>query len=382
MKIRWRQHEFLLVLLFPVISVAGYLWHMKNLTENQINRIYGQPFLDTQTGSFTYFRNVLLLQIGTMLLLFLCYQWIRRSIAPKMVLESRGAAPRGGLVKRYLWMAVQVLLIAFVLGPLMNMMYYAQNRFHYRYPNDTFLPILGTHPQPVTDMLGGLGIVLAPLLLYIAYVWIRENIIRNIERNENTYAARIVNNTTLFLLIYFSILTVIATFNLSSVYPLRVLFYAIIPSAFLVFMANAFWIFPLRDSKSMVSPRTVLYLLVSTLLLTAPFITIPAVDSAERIFLISLAVQLLVITPLSWIYYQKRKDELALVREVNQAAPALAVQGVASNPVNVNTQWLYNTLNELCSTALHDGSEQTAEGIQKLGNIMAPMLKEDRESFI
>jgi LytS/YehU family sensor histidine kinase len=92
-------------------------------------------------------------------------------------------------------------------------------------------------------------------------------------------------------------------------------------------------------------------------------------------------IQLLVITPISWVLYSLRKDKILQLRGVQQelVKSKADLQFLRSQ---INPHFLFNVLNTLYGTALQENAETTADGIQKLGDMMRFMLHENNMDFI
>jgi sensor histidine kinase YesM len=92
-------------------------------------------------------------------------------------------------------------------------------------------------------------------------------------------------------------------------------------------------------------------------------------------------IQLVVITPVTWILYQQRKDK---IRELRGAEIALSkstadLQFLRSQ---INPHFLFNVLNTIYAMALVDGSKRSANAIQMLGDMMRFMLDDNHLDFI
>lgn len=100
-----------------------------------------------------------------------------------------------------------------------------------------------------------------------------------------------------------------------------------------------------------------------------------------RMWPINWLIQLLIVTPITWVLYLQRKDK---IRELRGAEIALSkstanLQFLRSQ---INPHFLFNALNTLYGTALVDGSKRTANGIQMLGDMMRFMLDDNHLDFI
>lgn len=98
-------------------------------------------------------------------------------------------------------------------------------------------------------------------------------------------------------------------------------------------------------------------------------------------FLLYWLFLLLIVTPLNWLLYQQRKDKILQLKgmETALAKSATNLQFLRSQ---INPHFLFNALNTLYGTALREKSEQTAEGIQMLGDMMRFMLHENNLDLI
>lgn len=91
--------------------------------------------------------------------------------------------------------------------------------------------------------------------------------------------------------------------------------------------------------------------------------------------------QVLFIAPLSWIVYrrsQKTEERItSLEKELGQSTANFDFLRSQINP-----HFLFNALNTLYGTALQENADRTAEGIQKLGDMMRFMLQENMQQKI
>lgn len=91
--------------------------------------------------------------------------------------------------------------------------------------------------------------------------------------------------------------------------------------------------------------------------------------------------QLMIIVPFGWVVYRRdqktRQAFTSLQKEADQSAAN--VQLLRSQ---INPHFLFNVLNTLYGTAIHEGAERTAGGVQKLGDMMRFMLHENLKEKI
>lgn len=104
-------------------------------------------------------------------------------------------------------------------------------------------------------------------------------------------------------------------------------------------------------------------------------------ETASVIAAFNFAFQLLVTAPLSWLLYQRYLRD-------NEAIQGLQTELGRSNAnldflrSQINPHFLFNAMNTLYGTAIQEGAERTAEGVQKLGDMMRFMLQENMQEKI
>jgi hypothetical protein len=104
-------------------------------------------------------------------------------------------------------------------------------------------------------------------------------------------------------------------------------------------------------------------------------------EIAIAVSLFNIAFQLLITGPLSWYLYKQR---LTADYEIIGLKTALGHSNANFNFLRsqINPHFLFNILNSLYGTALQERSERTAEGIQRLGDMMRFMLHENMQEQI
>ena len=104
-------------------------------------------------------------------------------------------------------------------------------------------------------------------------------------------------------------------------------------------------------------------------------------ETASVMTAFNFAFQLLVTAPLSWILFKRYLHDNEIVQslqtEVGQSHAKLDFLRSQINP-----HFLFNAMNTLYGTAIQEGAERTAEGIQKLSDMMRFMLQENMQEKI
>lgn len=104
-------------------------------------------------------------------------------------------------------------------------------------------------------------------------------------------------------------------------------------------------------------------------------------DASAAIQSANAAVQLFITVPLSWFMYkykQTNKSEISTLRQALGTSTA-NLQLLKSQ---INPHFLFNSLNTLYGTALQENADRTAEGVQRLGDMMRFMLEENEQDKI
>ncbi|MFZ1787080.1 MAG: histidine kinase, partial [Saprospiraceae bacterium] len=96
---------------------------------------------------------------------------------------------------------------------------------------------------------------------------------------------------------------------------------------------------------------------------------------------IYLLLLIFIVTPLFWFIFLKRKEVILQFIQM-ETALANSEANLQLLKAQINPHFLFNALNTLYGTALKGDTDQTAEGIQKLGDMMRFMLHENTLEFI
>ncbi|HTE32762.1 MAG TPA: histidine kinase [Chryseolinea sp.] len=397
MKIRWREHELTLATLVGLILLSGYFWRLYHFTSLQIESTYRACFT-ARLVDFNLYRNVVLPDIGMGVLLYLSYLFINRVTIPRLFRDKKnalvnsaemqtGPAVRKPLItkdfRKYLWFIIPVSLIILILGIGFNIAAYLQNECYFIYPGFTFFPGNGSHPMPLLDLSSGFRLSLNIVLLYALYAAVREITIALIERGgiKKAYLVLVCNQVTAFLVIYLSIPIFAAVFRVTHDGDLISGYFTIIIPIFLVFLSNTYWLFPLTERHPFFGSHIIVRLLISTFLATLTSLLFPFFEGFRAGILGTWGIQLFAVTPVTWLYFQQRKDKILQFRGIEKALvkSTADLQFLRSQ---INPHFLFNSLNTLYGTALQEHADRTAEGIQKLGDMMRFMLHENNLDFI
>ncbi len=148
-------------------------------------------------------------------------------------------------------------------------------------------------------------------------------------------------------------------------------FYALIPSA-------------LKRKRPFLSylVRVSIILLLSTLPMAMIIYAVTGDEDAPVIITVaSYFFQLALTVPFSWMLFKRynkgRQEVISLQKELGQSVASFDFLRSQINP-----HFLFNALNTLYGTAINEKAERTAEGVQKLGDMMRFMLDENMMDMI
>ncbi|HEY4147406.1 MAG TPA: histidine kinase, partial [Chitinophagaceae bacterium] len=382
MKVRWKQHELILATLFTVLAIAGYWWKWVRLSPEEIQSVQAAPF--SQHGvPFSYLKNIFLPRASIILAPYLCYLAINLLFIPALPARSGSKKKTGGPVsgnwKKILLMTVNFILMIALLGVVFDIAAYYESQYYFSYPGFTFFPPFGYHPLPQLDITGGFKLAIFLTFTYISYACVRELMTWYIDRSgdKNAYKILLLNRVTAFLVFYFSVLYLLFSFTVPA-YLHVISAVSLVLAVFAVVMSNVYWLFPLTEKYPFFSAPFITRLLVSTAVITFLFVFVirPLALLVMPAFLSCWAVQLFVVTPLSWLAYRQQKDTIQQLRGMEKAlkTSTASLQLLRSQ---INPHFLFNALNTLYGTALQENAGRTAEGIQKLGDMMRFMLHDN-----
>lgn len=383
-KVWWRRHELLFVTFFALIRIARYVWDRVILTDLQIETAYKIPY--QQHGqSFDYNLNVLLPQVNTIVVLYLAYLGVNKVIIPLLKKISLQAATNKILQKLVLAVFLYVLL-SWLLALGFNSATYYAHPWYFNYGGFPFLSLLGYNDHPMESLVTGLDRALSLVGVVMLFGCMREIIIHYVEMpgHNRAYRVLVFNQFTLAALVYWTAIAVILVFNIFSGPAFRIILVGFIPSTFLVFMANTYWLFPANEGKPLFNIRAFVKLLVLTFLCTFPCFMFEGREIPSKIFIFCMicwGMQLLITTPIAWLIYQQRKDRILQLRGAEEALvkSRADLQFLRSQ---INPHFLFNALNTLYGTALREKAPDSAAGIQMLGDMMRFMLHENLQDLI
>ena len=389
-KVKWRQHEMILVTAIAALSLAGRLWY---IFKNQ--DLLEGSFISTNTP-FSLYKNVLLPDISVGLSVYLAYLWFYLYTIPRILFPKKLEAGTSNLtasfskislnrlakqiVKEYAWLVIQIVLIVIILGCVFNVATYYRHQWQFNYQG--FSIFFDKHNLKSQMNVGGIFFAAVfSVALYGVYVFLRELIINSIlSSKQREFNISVCNKVTLFLLLFITIHVFLQAFDLVRQQEFVANYVLVISALFAMFISNVYWLFPMKGDASFFSSKIIIRLLSTSFIYAIPLLTFVH-EQGPVAFLYSWALQLFIVTPLTWLFYQFNKEKILRLRVVEKelVKSKADIQFLRSQ---INPHFLFNVLNTLYGTALQENAERTAEGIQRLGDMMRFMLHENNLDFI
>jgi hypothetical protein len=377
-QIRWRSQEFLLVPIVILAAIGGYLRPIFEMSYERLTENFGRGFTDNNLA-FDYYRNSLYPHVGFLILLYGCYRWMNRYIIPYFLrgLPPAKTAPYFRLMmhpRRIAWCLLNLFLMTTLLGI----------GWGDAYSYLDFPAIVNDHLSGVMVAGVGIGHTIGWVIGYVLYAAIREITIRRMEADQLKYASwiAVANQLSGFLLIYLALGSVALNFDLiGDVRGFWILYFFVVPPVVLTVYTNLYWVFPVKAEGKLWRGwrgRARQRLLAAAFLWPLPFLLL-AVDDGKELMPIWISFtmgQVVVTTSISWLIWRERKDKLLQVQGL-QTALGQSEADLQFLRSQINPHFLFNILNTLYGTALQEGAGRTAEGVQKLGDMMRFMLHEN-----
>jgi len=377
MKVKWRVHGLVLVSLLTAISIAADFGFVYNFTGGDALK-YGLHFANDHF-TFNRYINIFLPQAGSVLLLYVAYLWVNR-LSIRIFLSTEKKA-----FLTYLWALVQLLGISYLLALGINGASWYAHPSYFNYRGFQILSLFCYNDQPLQNPFAGFGRAIMLVSIYLAYAEIREYIIYKIEKPgpNKAYRTLVINQISTLLLVFITIPVLTLTFGLiNSDIVYRVYFVLVVP-AIIIYISNTYWLFP-ANKKPLFNFPLLIRLVVTTFIVNSIVFFCGVsfhLNPSGNLWIGCWGIQLFIITPITWLLYEQRKDKILQLRGAEKALTKSKadLQFLRSQ---INPHFLFNVLNTLYGTALREKAKDTAEGVQKLGDMMRFMLRDNHLDFI
>lgn len=204
------------------------------------------------------------------------------------------------------------------------------------------------------------------------------------QRRRNTLSGKIVLEILIALGMWIAILIwFMAAPDGHQVFGL--LWIYVVPYGFFLFMLNLYWLIPQTEKKKKNSRIFYLLRLIPLILLFSPLILLfynfSRHTMSVQIRVFSLLAMTGISISLAWFTYQQTKErieQLASLRRVIGRSTA-DLRFLRSQ---VNPHFLFNALNTLYGMAIKEEAVNTGDGIQRLGDMMRFLLRDNQKEQI
>ena len=380
MKVEIRNYERMLVAFFGVTTIIGYIVQGLNWSPTYtagFNSHRGPAYPDLKFDEFT---NLMLPRIGVVILLMVVYFWINMYSIPQIKRANYKSW------RIYLWVLIQFVSLSYLLAIGVNIAtYYARPAWN-NYGEFSLFAIFGYNETPLTNLWKSFDRALIVVLVYCIYAFIKEFILyRMINAGpRSNYRTLIVNQIGISLCIFILLPYLTSAFHLIEDFSFYRAYIIFVPSVIFVYFSNTYWLFARLEHRKEKAITIVWRIIASTFICSLPIISIlvPSRGAVRpNVLLLNWILQLVVVTPITWVLFQQRKDK---IRELRGAEIALSkstadLQFLRSQ---INPHFLFNILNTIYGMALVDGSKRTANAVQMLGDMMRFMLDDNHQDFI
>ncbi|MFT3910894.1 MAG: histidine kinase [Ferruginibacter sp.] len=317
---------------------------------------------------FDFYTNYFIPQMARNLGLFLAFLFLNFMVVPQLVSKKR--------------VTVNVILFALVLAAMVLLFGYTG--FYLR----RFLYAAGSTATGDTRLFfDGLDEIFAVLMVFIIYTFIKYTS-RYLIANSRTIEAkyRFIKREGTIAAVIFTI--VLLLLIIAGIPRLIIACWIIaVPSAILLYLVGFYSFIPASLDKKYpfviyeLKNAAVLFVVLMAWGLILKIVVGGDQAHLAALWIFNSMLQLFITAPVIWILYKRQmkgNEQLnVLKKELGQSNASFDFLRSQINP-----HFLFNALNTLYGTAMHEKAERTSEGIQKLGDMMRFMMRENMQEKI
>jgi len=377
MKIKWRVYEMVFVTLCAVVAIIILFIRASAVTDMPAYPEMQRLFLES-ARSYSFWKNELLPKIAVILLYLLCYFLVNLMLLPS--LKSDTLTDFGKMISpKILEPIIYFVLVSFILAFGVNALSYVALPHLISYRGYQGLALLGYNGRPLSDFSFGIPRAFAMIALMLLLAGIREVFISFLGRPGKNREFRIHFCNTCLPVVYFYFIILL----LLGLLHIRFIIFIAIATPILFYWAYLiFWFFPALSDQSLSLLIVILRLLPVTIILSLFFLLLVHaglyVIWAMPLFCVFL---LFFVTPISWLLYTQRGKQIQQMKRL-ETQVTKSDANLRFLRSQINPHFLFNALNTLYGVALMEKSENTADGIQKLGDMMRFVLHENNQELI
>jgi two-component system, LytTR family, sensor kinase len=372
MKVRWREYEMALICFSVMINFYIAVSEIGLISEKTpLGQAYIAAF-NSDGIQFSGISNFFIPRTLQFLLVYAAIGWSLQ-LAKKFNIEEFYEKPMPLI---YLIGRIYLISVFWALGS--NYLTFLAKPYLFNYERFQVLAILGYNDSPVFDVTFGVKRAMLIVILLLFLGILRDKIIELIERPEGKREFRITVTNNIALLVTLYLLPLVFT---NPIHDEFLMYFAVVTPILLLYIYTKFWLFPAIKDRERWKKNIVFRLLLVTFIGALPHLHFYIFLDKPSEFWKYWAFLLFIATPVFWLIYQSSKEKILKMKGMEQALvkSKADLQFLRSQ---INPHFLFNAMNTLYGTALKEGSTQTAEGIQKLGDMMRFMLHENNQDFI
>jgi hypothetical protein len=366
----------LIVAILTLWQISRVLLNLNAHSVEELQTDFAIRFKENEIP-FIYWRNVILPQLASPILIYIIYLLVNLLVFPSFKRISTDDA-KGLLWKQVAKAIGSVILVSYLLAIGVNGITYLARPHLFNYSGYQFLSICGYNDSPLSNLFFGFDRALAAVVIFTGIVAFRDLIIWAIERPGlgREYRILVANTATPALLIYFLGMVIVNPDH--DEFLQYVVFVTPLMALYIYLM---FWLLPFKGERTFLTKPVLVRLLFVTFICILPCLFLLFSHNRPFIAILYWFFLLFIATPVIWITYQQRKDKIMQLRNM-ETALAKSDANLQFLKSQINPHFLFNALNTLYGTALRGDTDKTAEGIQKLGDMMRFMLHENTQDFI
>lgn len=362
MQVRWRHYELIFATALFFVMGANQLFKLPHDNTGGYVALFKQPGVP-----YHYFRNILLpLLLSHLVPLAL------------LILVNRWLLPRF-LYHRHRFI---ILPSAAILGWILLTLAFTTAHYYRFYYLTAKIPVTELQLKAVRQALELSGII---VVIYLLYCCVRETLIRWISQEHANHPFRVMlcNRITATAFIYIGLLILFGVLHVHTSDSAAIFYVFIILPVIIIVFINVYGWFPYRQQMQLPLRPFVWKLLIAPFVLSlATWIFYTLVSNNIQVLLLpaQMMILLVIAIPVSWLLYLQQKGKLATLQLKKDLGKSTA--DLAFLRSQIHPHFLFNTLNTLYGTALQENATRTAEGVQRLGDMMRFLLHENNCDFI
>lgn len=369
MQIQWRRHEIFLAGVVACSYILSVWVRDSGHPPAILEGLYGDNFIRSGTP-FNYIRNVGGPETLMATVLFAGHLLLNIQLTKQSLFQQD--------IVRLLPRLALILLI--LLGGA-SVVQYFEEQYLYSVPGSFRYSLTYAFAR------GGKAIIHI-LAVYVPYLLLRELIIHYLEREQGNRAFRIwcINHLTAGAATYFAIFFFAIFFELLHIRAFMIAYYFAIPPLVLGFYVCLFAFSRHQGAKLFKQKQHLLRCLTQMQVLVLVFdlwyvIAMQAGRHFVPFLIIVTLVQIIAAPTMAWLVYNLQRSKIDTLQGL-QAELGQTQASLQSLRAQINPHFLFNALNTIYGLALQEGAQQTAEGAQRLGEMMRFMLHENAQEKI